>query len=147
MFNERFRSVLVTSDEQFACLVRYVVLNPVNAGLCRDPMLWPWSSHARMTAGEESPLVAVRRVEELLAPWGERRGSRYASLVSDGGPFGPWGEAVQPRPPRPAVKELLASMPRDDAMRAARHRHGYRLVEIAAAAGISATTVSRRTRT
>jgi putative transposase len=146
MFKERFRSVVVESDRQFACLLRYVALNPVHAGFCADPLDWPWSSHGQMVAGREAPLVAASRVEELLACWGGRTGERYSRLLLDGGWFGPWSAAVEPNPPRPAVTELLASLPRDEALCAARHRYGYRIAEIASAAGISPATVSRRTR-
>jgi putative transposase len=146
MFKERFRSVLVENDRQFACLLRYVALNPVQAGLCSDPLAWRWSSHAEMIAGRGSTLVAADRVEGLLECWGGQVGTRYARLLTDGGRFGSWRDAVDPNPPRPAVADLLSSMPRDDALWAARRRYGYRVAEVAAAAGISEATVSRRTR-
>jgi hypothetical protein len=40
-------------------LARYVVLNPVRAGLCSHPGAWAWSSY-RATAG-------IARVPQLLA--------------------------------------------------------------------------------
>jgi putative transposase len=146
MFKERFRSVHVATDEHFAYLLRYVVLNPVNAGLCRDPRDWRWSSHARMSAGRDGPLAAFERVEELLACWGGARGTRYAALLAPLTRFGTWSDASSSRPPRPRIETLLDSMPLQQAMIAARRDHGYRLSEIAAAAGVSESTVCRRTR-
>jgi REP element-mobilizing transposase RayT len=145
MFKERFHSVAVLGDPHFACLMRYVALNPVHAGFCRSPADWPWSSHGQMAAGRDSTLVASRRVEELLECWGGPAGARYARLLWDGGHFGPWSEAIDPNP-RPALADLLASMPREDAIRWARHRYGYRVSEIASAAGVSPATVTRCTR-
>jgi REP element-mobilizing transposase RayT len=146
MFKERFHSVVVTGDRHFACLLRYVALNPVHAGFCSDPAEWRWSSHRQMAAGHESPLTACARVEELLDCWGGRAGARYIRLLSDGGTFGRWDEATDPRPPRAAIADLLATMPREDAIRSARERHGYSIAEIAAEAGVSPATVSRCTR-
>lgn len=38
-------------DGEFDKIVRYIELNPVNAGLAREPHLYPWSSAARREAG------------------------------------------------------------------------------------------------
>lgn len=46
LFQGRFGSVLVESDEQFLAACRYVALNPVLAGICTDPADWRWSSYA-----------------------------------------------------------------------------------------------------
>jgi REP element-mobilizing transposase RayT len=35
---------LVRNDDDFHRCCRYTVMNPVNAGLCAEPHLWPWSS-------------------------------------------------------------------------------------------------------
>lgn len=50
LFRNRFRSRLATSDAYVRLACRYVVLNPVRAGLCAHPDEWPWSSY-RATAG------------------------------------------------------------------------------------------------
>jgi REP-associated tyrosine transposase len=54
LFDARYWSgVLATEDSLFEAL-RYVVLNPVRAGLCQKPSEWPWSSY-RQTVGLEPP--------------------------------------------------------------------------------------------
>lgn len=52
LFSDRFRSVVVTTDEQLLTVVRYIALNPVKAGLARSPVGYEWSSYAdrRMSA-------------------------------------------------------------------------------------------------
>jgi len=50
LFEDRYRSVDVVSDEQFVTLLQYVVLNPVQSGMCAGPDQWPWSSY-RATVG------------------------------------------------------------------------------------------------
>jgi putative transposase len=60
LFQGRFGSVLVESERQFLAVCRYVVLNPVLAGLASDPAHWRWSSYAA-TAGlaPRPPLLTV----------------------------------------------------------------------------------------
>ena len=144
-FQSRFKSRPVTNDEYFACLLRYVALNPVNAGLCADPAEWPWSSHASVLARRSSPLLNVQRVEELLEVWGGRAERRYRTLLEPDGRWGPWSDATDPTPPRRPLSSIFATYARDNAMFRARWEDGYTLAEIAAFAGVSQATVSRRT--
>jgi REP-associated tyrosine transposase len=53
-FGKRFGSVLIETDEHLREACRYVVLNPVRAGICRSPADWPWSSY-HATAGLVQP--------------------------------------------------------------------------------------------
>jgi putative transposase len=48
LFGARFASWVVTSEQHLYETCRYVVLNPVRAGLCRSPEQWRWS-HSRVT--------------------------------------------------------------------------------------------------
>jgi putative transposase len=50
----RFKGILVEKESQLLELARYVVLNPVRAGVVRHPREFPWSSY-RATAGEDVP--------------------------------------------------------------------------------------------
>jgi len=55
LFQGRYGSVRITSDEQLWGVVTYIAMNPVRAGLCRRPEHWRWSSHAHMLAGRPAP--------------------------------------------------------------------------------------------
>jgi REP element-mobilizing transposase RayT len=44
LFQQRFGSRLIETEEYFADALRYIALNPVKAGLCGHPADWPWSS-------------------------------------------------------------------------------------------------------
>ncbi len=50
LFQGRFKSILVERDPHLLELLRYVVLNPVRAGLVEAPDHWEWSNF-RATAG------------------------------------------------------------------------------------------------
>ena len=45
LFQDRFRSETVESEQYFLTLIRYIHLNPVKAGLCVDPEDYPYSSY------------------------------------------------------------------------------------------------------
>lgn len=53
LFQGRFHSVLVQRQSYLLELSRYVVLNPVRAGMVAEPGAWPWSSYP-MTCCEAS---------------------------------------------------------------------------------------------
>ena len=45
LFRNRFWSDPILDDNRMYATARYVVLNPVRAGLCATPEEWPWSSY------------------------------------------------------------------------------------------------------
>ena len=44
LFQQRFGSRLIETEEYFAEALRYIAFNPVRAGLCEHPHEWLWSS-------------------------------------------------------------------------------------------------------
>lgn len=85
LFQGRFKAILVDSDAYLLELSRYVVLNPVRAGMVKKPADWPWSSY-RASVGLE-PVTAWLAVDGLLAQFAKRRSlaqRRYAQFVAEG---------------------------------------------------------------
>ena len=87
LVEERFGSYLIRSEAHYFRTIRYVVLNPVRAGLCEHPAEWPWSSY-RATAGLEPPPPFL----DVAAVW-QRFGStpvtaqaEFAAFVREGLP-------------------------------------------------------------
>lgn len=58
MFQDRFFSVPIESDEQFLQTLVYIHNNPVEAGICRYPSEYRWSSFNAFY-GEKNPLVTL----------------------------------------------------------------------------------------
>jgi hypothetical protein len=55
LFQGRFKAFLIEKESYFAEVLRYVVLNPVRAGIVQQPEAYRWSSY-RATAGlDEAP--------------------------------------------------------------------------------------------
>jgi REP element-mobilizing transposase RayT len=44
LFERRFVSRLIETDDDLAGVMEYIAYNPVKAGLCAHPWQWPWSS-------------------------------------------------------------------------------------------------------
>jgi putative transposase len=65
VFEGRFHAQLVDKEAYLRAVCRYIVLNPVRAGLVVHPCQWPWSSYAA-TAGER-PVPAFLSVDWVLA--------------------------------------------------------------------------------
>jgi putative transposase len=56
VFQGRFKAILVDKEGYLLELARYVVLNPVRAGMVAEAADWPWSSYgAMLTPAAESP--------------------------------------------------------------------------------------------
>ena len=55
VFQGRYRAVMVEKDAYLLELMRYVVLNPVRAGMVSDVAAWPWSSYGAMVGSTSRP--------------------------------------------------------------------------------------------
>jgi putative transposase len=55
LFGKRFGSTEILTDEHLREACRYVVLNPVRAGMCDDPAEWRWSSYRASAGFDEAP--------------------------------------------------------------------------------------------
>jgi len=75
VYQGRFKSFLVESDEYLWTVCRYVERNPLRAGLCARAQQWQWSSLWRLTCGD----AAART---LLSPWPILRPKDWASRVN-----------------------------------------------------------------
>ena len=85
VFQGRFKGILVQKDSHFLEVCRYVVLNPVAAGMVKHPGEWAWSSYR--ASGGKSSVPEYLTVDEVLGQFGKRRGAaqkRYREFVGEG---------------------------------------------------------------
>jgi len=85
VFQGRYKAILVDRDHYLLEVARYVVLNPVRAGMVRLPQDWPWSSYGAMTGQVEPPRWLT--TDALLSPFGTVRAEAvraYAQFVAEG---------------------------------------------------------------
>jgi REP element-mobilizing transposase RayT len=73
----------IEDDGDLAYTCRYIIRNPVEAGLVADPLAWPWSS-ARAHAGLEAPPIPLveRPLREAFGS-DERWRERFSRYVRD----------------------------------------------------------------
>ncbi len=85
LFQGRYKAILVEKNSHLLELARYVVLNPVRAGMVRDVADWPWSSWQATTNCEPSPKWLD--TDGILAQFSHTRtnaAAAYAEFVREG---------------------------------------------------------------
>ncbi len=85
VFQGRFKAILVEKEAYLLELARYIVLNPVRAGIVENVEQWLWSSY-RMTTGPESSPDWFDR-DWLLSGFAKRRDlaiRQYMEFVAHG---------------------------------------------------------------
>jgi len=85
LFQGRFKGILVDRDAYLLELARYVVLNPVRAGMVDTPEQWSWSSYRAMIGTATAP--GWLAVDGMLSQFGSSREEarrRYRAFVSEG---------------------------------------------------------------
>jgi len=87
VFERRFFSREIEGDRDLLARSRYILLNPVRAGICRSAAEWKWSSYAA-TAGTTPATVAPRLSTWTLDYFGrrdpERARARFADFIRAG---------------------------------------------------------------
>jgi len=85
LFQGRYKAILVQKEAYLLALARYVVLNPVRAGMVRTPEDWPWSSYRQVTGMAAAP--DWLDADWLLGQFGRRRKEAvlaYSRFVMEG---------------------------------------------------------------
>jgi REP element-mobilizing transposase RayT len=86
LFRNRFGAVLQETQGQLLWTARYIVLNPVRAGLCAHPAEWPWSSYqATARLDRAFPFLSVSDVLSYFADTANEAADRYAAFVGETG--------------------------------------------------------------
>lgn len=92
VFQGRYKAVLVDKDSYLLELARYVVLNPVRAGMVQDVADWPWSSfHATAGEGAAPDWLATDWLRSQFASSRREAIEQYQAFVRAGaGAQSPW---------------------------------------------------------
>jgi REP element-mobilizing transposase RayT len=71
IFQGRYKAVLVEKESYLLELSRYVVLNPVRAGIVEKPEEWKWSSYSATVGIRKAPHYLT--IDWILGQFGSRR--------------------------------------------------------------------------
>jgi putative transposase len=142
LWQERYASEAVQRDRHLLATMRYIALNPVEAGWCERPDDWVWSAH-RGLMGRRRDIVGVNAALRFLHPDTPVARRLYAELVG-AAPHGPTpGSDEVPSIWRPTIPEILGRNTRDMGVAVANVDYAYSLREIADVTGAHHTTVRR----
>jgi len=84
LFQGRYKAVLVDADTYLLELTRYIHLNPVRAGMVKEPEDYPWSGHGAYLGREG---IAWLTTDWVLSQFSERESSArrtYGRFIQDG---------------------------------------------------------------
>lgn len=84
IFQGRFKSIIVEKESYLLELCRYVVLNPVRAGLTEEPAGWQWSSYGATAGLREAPgFLTTDWLLSQFAPERQKACESYQSFVME----------------------------------------------------------------
>lgn len=88
LFDRRFYSGVIESEPHFLETARYIVLNPVRAGICAHPGDSEFSSYRALAGRSVDDVTCADRVLGSFAPDPATARRRYIQFVEDGVPTG-----------------------------------------------------------
>lgn len=84
LWEGRFKSCLVQDNDYFLYCQRYIELNPVRAGMVKDPADYRWSSYQANALGLKTKLITPHELYISLGSCGASRQAYYRSLFQCG---------------------------------------------------------------
>jgi REP element-mobilizing transposase RayT len=84
LFERRYFGELVDTEAHAYELTRYIILNPVRAGLCAHPRDWRWSSYTAAIRAIKAPGFLHLDGLSVLFGEGPQGVARYERYVEDG---------------------------------------------------------------
>jgi putative transposase len=84
LFEGRFRSFEIDSEDYWFSCARYVEWNPVRAGLASMPEAYRWSSYSTHAFGNENPVISPHWLYLRLGDTPEERQSSWRGLCGVG---------------------------------------------------------------
>jgi putative transposase len=80
-WQDRFKSILISRDQYLLACGSYVELNPVRAGVVKDPRDYRWSSYRAYAYGKKDSLVNEHPIYRELSKDEPNRRKRYREFV------------------------------------------------------------------
>ncbi len=156
----RFDSRHVDQEIKLFNAIRYLALNPVEAGLCKRPGDWSWSSY-NAVAGilPAPPFINVSEIHRLFAEDRLRAENAYVDFIAGSSPEieslvrstafedRSLGTNKNRSSDRPALQSLFEECDsreaRNKAIAAAHNDYGYTLRELSDMLGLHETTICK----
>ncbi len=85
LFQGRYKSILVDKENYLLELSRYIVLNPVRAGIVKNPNEWKWSNYRFTSLESDRPEFLT--IEWILSQFGDEKrmaAKKYEEFINSG---------------------------------------------------------------
>ncbi|MEG3618435.1 transposase [Magnetovibrio sp. PR-2] len=83
LWEGRYKSTVVDTEEYFLTVSRYIELNPVRAKIVRKPKNYPWSSYTHNALGADNALLSAHPCYLALGRSKAKRREAYENLFTD----------------------------------------------------------------
>lgn len=146
VFQGRFKSYLIRSDEEAKEVLRYIHYNPVRARLVEDPAQWRWSSHGEYAGTVTERLTATGLILSSFSPDTAIARAAYLKFMSQPPPQGVRPDCI------PTLDRLAGTVERQSGLPTGSMRNGPlglhgrltrdRFIRLAAEAGVPARYIA-----
>lgn len=80
LWEGRYKSTLIDTEQYLLTCYRYIELNPVRAQMVDHPSDYPWSSYRSNATGQANPLIKTHYKYDELGRTGDARQQNYRAL-------------------------------------------------------------------
>lgn len=84
VYQGRYSAILIQRERHLIAVMRYVMLNPVRAGLVDAAAEWPWSSYGACIGSVSTPTWLRTDWMDGVVGSGPNRAAAFAQFVADG---------------------------------------------------------------
>jgi hypothetical protein len=81
LFRERYKAIVIDSENYLVSASRYIHRNPIEAGLCKAPKQYKWSSYKAYLG--EVPKSKWLSIDEILNHMPQQEARFYQELVEN----------------------------------------------------------------
>lgn len=82
LWEGRYKSSLIDSDNYLLTCYKYIESNPIRAGMVKQPGEYPWSSYRHNAGMDDNPLISSHQLYDQLGNDDEERIANYNSLFA-----------------------------------------------------------------
>jgi REP element-mobilizing transposase RayT len=84
LFQGRFKSLLIEKESYLLEVSRYIILNPVRAGLIDEPVDWKWSSYRGMVAFRKKSFLQSNIILGFFSNYLPEAQKKYIEYINEG---------------------------------------------------------------
>jgi len=84
LFQGRYKAILCDKEAYLLSLIKYIHLNPVSAGIVKEPDEYRWSSHINYIGREKGGIIDIDQVLRMFSENKTKARRLYRAYINDG---------------------------------------------------------------